>query len=85
MTAKLLSEFPAHLRAYDLLVEGDEDLRELPLAQRRVRLEALVKKLDSPRIDLSQQISFATWEELAQARAHPEKRAPASMPTRSKA
>src|SRR6478735_6682203 len=31
VTPKLLSEFPAHLRAYDLLVEGDEDLREQPL------------------------------------------------------
>ena len=31
VTPKLLAEFPAHLRAYDLLFEGDEDLRELPL------------------------------------------------------
>jgi DNA ligase 1 len=71
VTAKLIAEFPAHLRAYDLLVEGGEDLRELPLAQRRLRLEALVNKLHNPRVDLSPQISFATWEELAQARANP--------------
>ncbi len=31
MNAKLMAEFPAHLRAYDLLVEDGEDLRELPL------------------------------------------------------
>jgi DNA ligase-1 len=31
VTPKLLAEFPAHLRAYDLLIEGEEDLRELPL------------------------------------------------------
>ena len=31
VNAKLLAEFPAHLRAYDLLVEGGEDLRELPV------------------------------------------------------
>ena len=30
VTAKLMAEFPAHLRAYDLLADGDEDLRELP-------------------------------------------------------
>ena len=71
VTAKLLSEFPAHLRAYDLLVESGADLRELPLAQRRERLDVLVKKLGTPRIDLSQQISFAAWDELAKARAHP--------------
>ncbi len=71
VSAKLLAEFPAHLRAYDLLVDGGEDLRELPLAQRRLRLEALVDKLKNPAIDLSPQISFATWEELRQARASP--------------
>ena len=32
VTAKLLAEFPAHLRAYDLLVDGEEDLRELTFA-----------------------------------------------------
>ena len=41
VTAKLLAEFPAHLRAYDLLAEGEEDLREQPFAERRARLEAL--------------------------------------------
>jgi DNA ligase-1 len=71
VTPKLLAEFPAHLRAYDLLHEGDKDLRELPLQQRRVRLEKLIAKLQSPRIDLSPQIPFATWDELAKARANP--------------
>ena len=32
VTPKLLAEFPAHLRAYDLLADGSEDLRELPFA-----------------------------------------------------
>src|SRR5262249_2525288 len=41
VTPKLLAEYPAHLRAYDLLVEGEEDLREKPFAARRERLEAL--------------------------------------------
>src|SRR4051812_37723806 len=30
---KLLAEFPAHVRAYDLLAEGDEDLREKPFSE----------------------------------------------------
>ena len=34
----------SHLRAYDLLGEGDEDLRELPFAERRARLEAFVAR-----------------------------------------
>ena len=46
VSAKLLAEYPAHLRAYDLLVDGAEDLRERPFPERRARLEALVARLD---------------------------------------
>ncbi|MGZ8331215.1 MAG: cisplatin damage response ATP-dependent DNA ligase [Rhodoplanes sp.] len=69
VTAQLLAKFPAHLRAYDLLAEGDEDLRGEPLSARRSLLEALVARLASPRIDLSPLIPFAQWEALAEARA----------------
>ena len=41
---KLLKEYPIHLRAYDLLGEGDSDLRALPFAERRKRLEAFIAK-----------------------------------------
>ena len=42
VTPKLIADFPVHLRVYDILTEGDEDLRDLPFATRRERLEALV-------------------------------------------
>jgi DNA ligase-1 len=71
VNAKLLADFPAHLRAYDLLVDGADDLREQPFATRRARLEAFVARLKDPRVDLSPLIPFATWEELAAARANP--------------
>jgi DNA ligase-1 len=71
VTAKMLVEYPAHIRAYDLLVDGEEDLRELPLLERRQRLEAFVARLASPIVDLSPPIAFSTWEELAAARADP--------------
>ncbi len=71
VNAKLLAEFPAHLRAYDLLVDGTDDLRERPFAARRVRLEAFVARLKDQRVDLSPLIPFATWDELAAARANP--------------
>jgi len=71
VTPKLLQEFPAHLRAYDLLVDGDEDLRDKPFAERRQRLEAFVKKLNDPRVDLSPMVAFNTWDELTAARADP--------------
>jgi DNA ligase-1 len=71
VTPKLLAEFPAHLRAYDLLAENGEDLREHPFAQRRARLEKFVTRLGDPRIDLSPQIGFDTWPQLTEARADP--------------
>src|SRR5947209_12316808 len=60
VTAKLLEEFPAHLRAYDLLFEGDDDLRGLPFAERRARLEGLLARLNTSRVDISPLVPFAT-------------------------
>src|SRR5580704_16155073 len=71
VTPKLLAEFPVHLRAYDLLVEGETDLRERPFAERRARLESFVAHLHEPRIDLSPLVPFRTWDELAAVRADP--------------
>jgi DNA ligase-1 len=71
VTPKLLDEFPAHLRAYDLLVDGHEDVREQPLDARRARLAQLLARMDRPTFDLSPQIPFKTWDELARARANP--------------
>ncbi|MFG1183590.1 cisplatin damage response ATP-dependent DNA ligase [Xanthobacter aminoxidans] len=71
VTVKMLAEFPAHIRAYDLLVDGTDDLRGEPFATRRARLEALVARLHTPRIDLSPMVPFSTWEELTTARRDP--------------
>src|SRR6516225_6974842 len=40
VSPKLTKDFPIHLRAYDLLGEGGDDLRTLPFSDRRTRLEA---------------------------------------------
>lgn len=71
VTPKLMKDFPIHLRAYDLLDDGDNDLRTLPFEQRRARLEAFIAKLDDPRIDLSPVVTFDTWDDLTAARADP--------------
>ncbi|MGY3078711.1 DNA ligase-1 [Bradyrhizobium sp. LM6.10] len=71
VSPKLIKEFPIHLRAYDLLGDDENDLRELPFAERRERLEAFIGKLDDPRIDLSPTVPFASWEALTAARADP--------------
>ena len=69
--ARLLRDFPAGIRAYDILADGDEDTRHLPFAERRKRLEAFVAEVHSPRIDLSPMQPFKDWEELAALRANP--------------
>src|ERR1700716_4655368 len=61
VSPKLMKDFPIHLRAYDLLGDDENDLRELPFAERRERLEAFVRKLDDPRIDLSPTVLFDSW------------------------
>src|SRR5215475_4649637 len=71
VNAKLLADFPAHLRVYDLLVDGEEDLRERPFTERRRRLEQFIARLDEPRVDLSPLMTFATWDDLAVARKDP--------------
>ena len=71
VNAKLLQEFPAHIRAYDLLVDEHEDLRDRPFAARREKLEAFVQRLNDPRIDISPVVPFESWEALTAARADP--------------
>jgi DNA ligase-1 len=71
VTPKLIAEFPAHMRAYDLLADGGEDLRERPFAERRARLESFVTRLNDERVDLSPLVPFTTWDELTAARKNP--------------
>ena len=71
VSPKLIKDFPIHLRAYDLLGDDENDLRELPFVQRRERLETFIKKLGDSRIDLSPTIPFGTWDALTTARADP--------------
>lgn len=71
VSPKLIKEFPIHLRAYDLLGDDENDLRELPFAERRERLETFITKLGDPRIDLSHIVPFGSWEALTAARADP--------------
>lgn len=46
--AKLAADTPAAFVAFDLLAEGDEDLREQPFATRRARLERALQQAEPP-------------------------------------
>jgi DNA ligase-1 len=71
VSPKLIKDYPIHLRAYDLLGDGETDLRPLPFAERRARLEAFIARLGDEKIDLSPVIAFESWEALRAARADP--------------
>jgi DNA ligase-1 len=74
--ARLIAAYPAGIRAYDLLLDGETDLRRLPFRERRARLEAFVaavaaRQIGPARIDLSPLQPFTNWAELAALRAEP--------------
>jgi DNA ligase-1 len=67
---RLLTEAPVILKAYDLLEEGGEDIRALPFAERRARLDRLAATLpeDAPLLP-SPLIAFSDWSGLAAVQA----------------
>jgi DNA ligase-1 len=71
VSAELLADYPAHIRAYDLLSLEGEDLRPLPFLERRRRLEAFAAGAGCERLDLSPRVDFKTWDALAAARRDP--------------
>jgi len=64
VSAREIAARPAFIRAYDLLHDGEADLRALPFDARRARLERF-----SPDLDLSPRIAFDDWATLATLRA----------------
>ena len=71
---KTLAATPVRVIAYDLLEEAGQDLRTLPLAQRRQRLEALLQEHGDARIVPSPLLQPADWEAAAALRAQSRQR-----------
>jgi len=69
VSAKMLADYPAFVRLYDILFDGNEDLRALPWTERRRRLEAFAAPLDPDRFDLSQVIEADDFTALEAIRA----------------
>src|SRR6185312_6439604 len=67
-SAKMLTEYPAWVRLYDMLEEAGEDLRALPFDERRRRLENWYAAGPRERMDISPLIPFSSWEELKRLR-----------------
>ncbi|PZO68174.1 MAG: ATP-dependent DNA ligase [Paracoccus denitrificans] len=69
VTAAMMASHPAGLRVYDLMLWQGQDLRGLPLMERRKVLESA--DFGSDRIDVSELLTFQTWDDLAALRADP--------------
>ena len=69
VSKKMLADYPAFVRVYDLLGVDGEDLRELPWTERRRQLEAFVPRLADSHFDLSQVIDASDFDDLAERRA----------------
>ena len=68
VSAKMRGDYPAFVRLYDILFDGEEDLRGLGWSERRTRLEAFVERLDPERFDLSSLIEAESFEQLEEMR-----------------
>ncbi len=64
VSRKLLDQYPAFVRLYDVLDIGDEDLRGLPLLKRRQKLEDWFQQVKPSWADLSEIIVPASLSDL---------------------
>lgn len=67
-SARQMLELPAFVRVYDMLFDGDEDIRALGWEDRRARLEAWLANNPQTRMDVSEILPFAGWEDLGRLR-----------------
>lgn len=65
--AELIRKVPVSFVAYDLLEYGGEDIRSFPLAERRARLQALLRDHQGT-LRISPVIAFSSWEYLRDVR-----------------
>ncbi|MGN3974625.1 cisplatin damage response ATP-dependent DNA ligase [Tsuneonella sp. SYSU-LHT278] len=65
---KMLAEYPAFVRLYDVLILEGEDLRERPWSDRRAVLERLMDRLPESHFDLSQVVEAIDFDQLGSIR-----------------
>jgi DNA ligase-1 len=68
VSKKMLTEYPAFVRLYDVLLLEGEDLRPMPWTTRRARLETLTSRLPETHFDLSSVVEADDFEHLSQIR-----------------
>ncbi len=71
VTPKMMDDYPAFVRAYDLLFQGDQDVRAQGFLERRGRLGEIIERAPHDRFDLSDLVPFSDWAELDRLRIAP--------------
>ncbi|ANH03459.1 cisplatin damage response ATP-dependent DNA ligase [Shinella sp. HZN7] len=71
VTPRMLEDYPAFVRAYDVLFEGEADVRPQSFSDRRARLGEMIEKAPHDRFDLSPLVPFGSWAELETIRRDP--------------
>ncbi len=71
VTGRMMEEYPAFIRAYDLLFKGEEDIRGDTYLELRQQLTDIIETAPHDRFDLSPLVPFANWQELDDLRKAP--------------
>jgi len=71
VSSKMLEDYPAFVRGYDLLFSGGLDIRSDGFLARREKLANLLETTSAAHFDLSPLVPFSTWEELDRLRSDP--------------
>jgi DNA ligase-1 len=64
VTERMIQEYPAYVRLYDILFDGPEDLRPLAFIQRRQRLEDWFTRARPAAADVSEIVAIESFEAL---------------------
>ncbi|WP_296073846.1 cisplatin damage response ATP-dependent DNA ligase [uncultured Agrobacterium sp.] len=71
VTGRMMEDYPAFIRAYDLLFKGEDDIRGQTYLERRKYLTDLIEVAPHDRFDLSPLVGFSNWQELNDLRKAP--------------
>ncbi len=71
VSSKMIRDYPAFIRAYDMLFDRDTDIRAETFLIRRERLARIIENAAPTRFDLSPLVPFSSWEELDRLRGDP--------------
>ena len=64
VTGKMLQDYPAHIRLYDILFDGPDDIRALSFLERRKKLEDWYERFRPSLADVSALVAFEDFSQL---------------------